>query len=268
VKGKAQGSHLFTVAVLLFGLVLSGCVTTTDSRFSREADRDKAVSNYVELATAYIGQGNLDRARHHLERALELSPNSPEALAAMGLVYNAEGEPELAERNFKRAISQDSSYSRARVYYGAFLYSNERFSEARDQFSVASRDTGYRERGAVFYNLGMTEERLGNLDAAEGAYRRAVELTRGEARTLLSLSRVLVEQEDFTEASRYYSRLQTMIQRNTRLSHSAESLYTGIRIARHFNDRDQEVSLAMLLRNDYSDSLEYQQYRVLIANDR
>jgi type IV pilus assembly protein PilF len=114
----------------------------------------------------------------------------------------------------------------------------------------------------------MTEERLGNLDAAEGAYRRAVELTRGEARTLLSLSRVLVEKGDFTEASRYYSRLQTMIQRNTRLSHSAESLYTGIRIARHFNDRDQEVSLAMLLRNDYSDSLEYQQYRVLIANDR
>ncbi|WP_227663365.1 type IV pilus biogenesis/stability protein PilW [Marinobacter halophilus] len=268
MKGKAQSSPLYTVALLLFGLMLSGCVTTTDSRFSREADRDKAVSNYVQLATAYIGQGNLDRARHHLERALEISPDSAEAQAAMGLVYNAEGDPGLAEQSFKRAISEDDRYTRARVYYGAFLYSNSRYSEARDQFSVASRDTGYRERGAVFYNLGMTEERLGDREAAEAAYRRAVELTRGEARTLLSLSRVLVEMEDYPAASRYYSRLQTMIQRNTRLTHSPESLFTGIRIARHYKDRDQEVSLALLLRNEYPDSAEYQQYKVLIANER
>ncbi|KPQ27933.1 MAG: type IV pilus biogenesis/stability protein PilW [Marinobacter excellens HL-55] len=268
MKGKAQRSPLFTVVVLLLGLLVSGCVTTTDSRFSREADRNKAVSNYVQLATAYIGQGNLDRARHHLERALEIAPDSPEAQAAMGLVYNAEGDPDLAESSFKRSIAEDGGYSRARVYYGAFLYSNSRFSEARNQFSVASRDTGYRERGAVFYNLGMTEERLDNLEAAEAAYRRAVELTRGEARTLLSLSRVLVEMEDYSAASRYYSRLQTMIQRNTRLSHSPESLFTGIRIARHFDDRDQEVSLGLLLRNEYPDSVEYQQYRVLMANER
>ncbi|MFO8140484.1 MAG: type IV pilus biogenesis/stability protein PilW [Marinobacter sp.] len=252
----------------MVGMVLTGCVTTTDSRFSREADRDKAVSNYVQLASAYIGQSNLDRARHHLDRALEISPDSAEAHAAMGLVYNAEGDPELAERSFKKSISEDGSYSRARVYYGAFLYSNSRFSEARDQFSVASRDTGYRERGAVFYNLGMTEERLGNQKAAEAAYRRAVELTRGEARTLLSLSRVLVEMEDYSAASRYYSRLQTMIQGNPRLTHSPESLYTGVRLARHFGDRDQEVSLALLLRNEYPDSVEYLQYKVLIANER
>lgn len=248
--------------------MLSGCVTTTDSRFSREADRDKAVSNYVQLATAYIGQGNLDRARHHLDRALEISPDSPQAQAAMGLVYNAENEPELAERNFKRAIAKDGNYTRARVYYGGYLFSHSRFAEARDQYSVASRDTGYRERGAVFYNLGMTEERLGNRPAAEAAYRRSVELTRGEARTLLSLSRVLVEMDDYSAASRYYSRLQTMIQRNPRLTHSPESLFTGIRIARHFEDRDQEVSLMLLLRNEYPNSAEYQQYKVLIANER
>lgn len=268
MKGKAQSSPLFTAALLIVGMVLAGCVTTTDSRFSREADRDKAVSNYVQLATAYIGQGNLDRARHHLDRALEISPDSAAAHAAMGLVYNAEGDPELAERSFKQSISEDGDYSRARVYYGAFLYSNSRFSEARDQFSVASRDTGYRERGAVFYNLGMTEERLGNQEAAKAAYRRAVELTRGEARTLLSLSRVLVEMEDYSAASRYYSRLQTMIQRNPRLTHSPESLYTGVRLARHFGDRDQEVSLGLLLRNEHPDSAEYLQYKVLIANEQ
>lgn len=57
---------LVSAVVLVIGVMLSGCVTTTDSRFSREADRQKALNNYVQLATAYIGQGNLDRARDHL----------------------------------------------------------------------------------------------------------------------------------------------------------------------------------------------------------
>lgn len=260
--------RLMSVVALMLAMLVSGCVTTTDSRFSREADRQKALNNYVQLATAYIGQGNLDRARSHLERALELDSSNAAALAARGLVLSAEGEEKLAEKSFRDAISSDGGYTRGRVYYGAFLYSQSRFEEARDQFQVASRDTEYPDRGAVFYNLGMTEERLGAPEAAEAAYRRAVELTRGEARALLSLSRVLVEQQDFSEASRYYSRLQTMIQRNTRLAHSPESLYTGIRIARHFRDRDQEASLALLLRNEYPDSVEYQHYKVLIANDR
>ena len=59
-----------------------------------------------------------------------------------------------------------------------------------------------------------------------------------------------------------------MMQGNTRLTHSAESLYTGIRIARYFGDKDQEASMALLLRNEFPESTEYQQYKVLIANDR
>lgn len=265
---KDSTVKLAAATLMVLSLLVSGCVTTTDSRFSREADREKAVDNYVQLGTAYIGQGNLERARHHLDRALELDKNNAAAQAAMGLVYSSEGEEALAEKSFRNAISADSDYTRGRVFYGAFLYGQGRYDDARDQFSEATQDTGYKDRGAVFYNLGLTEEQLGHPEAAVAAYRRAVELTRGEARTLLSLSRVLVEQNDHSAASRYYTTLQTMIQKNTRLTHSAESLYTGIRIARHFRDRDQEASLALLLKNEFPESLEYQQYKVLIANDR
>lgn len=258
--------RFFLVALMTSVTVLAGCVTTTDSRFAREADRQKALDNYVTLATAYIGQGNLDRARHHLDRALELDSNSPAALAAMGLIYNSEGEPELAESSFRKAISADAGYTRGRVYYGAFLYSQGRFADARDQFRAASRDTEYPDRGSVFFNLGMSQERLDEPGEAITSYRRALELSRGDVRPLLALSRVLVEQGEYEAASRYYSRLSTAIARNQRMTHSAESLYTGIRIARYFNDRDQEASLAMLLKNEYPESVEYQQYKVLISN--
>ncbi len=255
------------LAVVLVMFFVSGCVTVSDSRFSREEDRDKAVHNYVQLATAYIGQGNLDRAEKHLDRALTLSPDDPGALSAMGLLLNNDGEPELAEKSFRNALSSDGDYTRGRVYYGAFLYGEQRFEEARDQFLMASKDTKYEDRASVFFNLGMSEERLGNNDSAVAAYRRSVELSRGDAKSLLALSRTLVKEGDYSSASRYYDRLIRLMQKNPRYRHSPESLFTGIRIARYFDERDRESSLALQLKNNFPESVEYQQYKVLISND-
>jgi type IV pilus assembly protein PilF len=255
------------MALILVGLAgLAGCVTTTNSPFAREADKQEAIHNYVKLATAYIGQGNFERARHHLDRALQIDPDNAAALSARGLVENANGETELADESFRKAIDSDPGYTRGRVYYGAFLYAQGRMEEARNQFRAASRDTEYKDRGSVFYNLGLTQEKLGEPDKAATSYRRAVELSRGDSRPLLSLSRVLVEEGNYQAASRYYSRLLSVIAHNKGIKHSAESLFTGIRIARHFNDRDQEASLALLLKNEYPESVEYQQYKVLISN--
>jgi type IV pilus assembly protein PilF len=245
---------------------MSGCVTSTDSRFQREADRSEAIQNYVRLATAYIGQGNPDRARNHLDRAVELAPEDASVLSAKGLLYQADKESELAERSYRRAIANDQDYTRARVYYGAFLYGKGRFEEARDQFAAASRDTGYPSRASIFFNLGLSHERLNNLEAATEAYRRSVELSRGDAKSLLALSRTLVAADDYQAADRYYSRLTGLMQRNTNLRHSPESLITGIRIANYFGDADREASLGLLLKSDFSNSLEYQQYRVLNAD--
>lgn len=265
---KLINGRFAAVATLLIALLVTGCVTTTDSRFSREADRQKAVDNYVQLATAYIGQGNTDRARHHLDRALELEPDSPQALAAFGLIYNSDGDAELAEKSFRHAISSDAGYTRARVYYGAFLYSKGRLEESRKQFYTASKDTDYKDRGSVFYNLGMTQERLGLQEEAIVSFRRASELTRGDARSLLSLSRVMVESGDVAGAARHYDRLMQIMQKNERLQHSPESLLTGIRIARHFGNGNQESSLVLQLKNKYPESVEYQQYKALISNDK
>ena len=252
--------------VILLGLV-SGCVTVTDSRFAREENEDKAVENYVQLATAYLSQGNYDRSRKHLERALELQPDDAAALATQGLLYQTEGEPELAEEAYRKALRSDSGYTRGRVFFGAFLYGQGRYEQAQEQFRLASRDTGYEDRASVFYNLGRASEMTDDMAGAVEAYRRALELGRGDPRWMLALSRSLVATGDFNAASRYYSRLLSLIQRNPRLEHSPESLLVGIRIARHFRDYDQESSLALLLRNRFPNSEEYRTYKVITADD-
>lgn len=264
-KGTFRKSCLWLTLVLT-ALLMSGCVTSTDSRFQREADKDEAIDNYVRLATAYIGQDNVDRARVHLDRASELAPEDPAVLTVKGLLYQTDSEDELAERSYKAAISNNPRYTRGRVFYGAFLYGKGRFEEARDQFAAASRDTEYPDRASIFYNLGLTEERLEDLDAAVRAYGRAVELSRGDVKSLLALSRTLVAKGDFDAAERYYGRLMGAMQRNSNLRHSPESLITGIRIALHFGDSNREASLGLLLKSDFPNSLEYQQYKVLKAD--
>ncbi|MFW5824277.1 MAG: type IV pilus biogenesis/stability protein PilW [Marinobacter sp.] len=264
---KNNSRFILPLCMLLVMSLLVGCVTSTDSRFAREENKDKAVRNYVQLATAYLKQGNYDRSRRHLERALDLRSDDPAALATKGLLLQTEGEPELAEEAYRKSLASDSDYTRGRVFYGAFLYGQERYEEARDQFLRASQDTGYRDRASVFYNLGRARERLGDMEEAAGAYRRALELGRGNPRWMLALSRVLVETGDYQAASRYYSQLVSIIKRDSKMSHTPESLLVGIRIARHFRNYDQESSLALLLRNRYPDSEEYRQYKVLTADD-
>lgn len=252
---------------LLLVAVLSGCVTTTDSRFARGADERKALEEYVQLATAYVAQGNYERARMHLQRALEIDSDYAPALATQGLIYQRQGESELAESSYLKALDEDPGFTRARVFYAAYLFGEGRFEAARDQFARASADTGYADRASVFYNLGQAEQKLDNTEAAARAYQRAVELSRGDARALLALSSTLVELGRYDEAARYYDRLLGLIARNKQMTHTPESLLTGIRLARHQGNEDREASLAILLRNQYPDSEQYRKYKALTSND-
>lgn len=252
---------------LLIIAVLAGCVTTTDSRFAREADEEKALEDYVQLATAYVAQGNYDRARMHLDRALEIDRDYAPAQAARGLILQREGETELAESAFLKALNEDPEYTRGRVYYAAYLFGQGRYAKARDQFATATADTGYPDRGSIFYNLGVTEQRLGNPAAAALAFKRSVELNRGDANALLALSTALLDVGDFNEAAQYYDRLIGMMERNKQMNHTPESLLTGIRLARHQGDRNREASLALVLRNQYPNSEQYQKYKALTSDD-
>ena len=73
------------IALILITLLISGCVTTVESRLTRKANPDKAVENYTQLGLGYIQQGRYDRARARLNRALEINPEYPGANNAMAI---------------------------------------------------------------------------------------------------------------------------------------------------------------------------------------
>lgn len=239
---------------LLLVAVLSGCASTGQQG---QANNDQVMDNHLQLALGYIGTGERESARYHLTKASEVNRRAPGVLHAYALLYQSEGELDVAESHYRRAIAADRNFSRARLNYGVFLYSQRRFEEAYSQFETVTEDLDYELRAVAFSHLGLTALNLGRTERAAAAFRRAIQLDPVLARPYLELARL-----EFDAGN--YPRSKQWLDQHNRLSQaSPTSLWLGVRLASVFGDRDTEASNALALRNlfPYSEeALAYQEW--------
>jgi type IV pilus assembly protein PilF len=242
---------------MLFSLciLITACVTSTNSSLTDKANPSVAVERYVQLGLEYIKRNDLHRARKHLSRALDINAEDASANAAMGLIYHQESELAKAEQLFSKALSSNPNYTPGRTYYGAFLFSQQRFKEALNQFELASQDTRYEGRAQVFSNIALCQIKLENRAAAIDAYLKALQLDRTNGMALSGLTELYILEQNVDKAQHYYNRLVRLI-REQGMQHTAQSLWQGIRIAYHYKSMEQTRGLAYLLNEMYPDSLE------------
>lgn len=244
------------LAPLLFlAMVLAGCVTTgkvnpMDTRQGREQARDA----YIQLGLGYLQQGETERAKVPLKKALELDAASAEANAALALVFQAEGEAELAEQAFRKALSARPADSRILNNYGGFLYERKRYQDAYEKFRQAAQDPLYPERSRVFENLGMTALMLGRKDEGRELLDKALRLNRQQPRALLEMAELSYEAQQYVPARDYYERFSQLSEQNAR------SLLLGTRLAKLFDDKNRAASYGLQLKRLYPGTPEYQQY--------
>jgi|AntDeeMetagen134_2_1112570.scaffolds.fasta_scaffold00305_10 type IV pilus assembly protein PilF len=264
-----QVSKHFLGALLIASVVVSltSCVTQREGAFSSDADKQEAENAYVRLGLAYIQDENYGRARRHLDRALEINDESAPALAAKALISQEQGEYQLAESRFRQALEYDSDYTRGRSHFGVFLYNQERYEEALEQFRQASKDTDFEGRAGVFVNLGRAANKLERHGEAANAYKRAMQLDRGNLRAHLGAVAALVDAGRYDEARPLFDQLKARIRRSGQTSHTPRSLWAGIRIAQHEGDQDEVASLALQLRKRFPDSEEHRKYRSMKTDD-
>ncbi len=251
------------LALLLLGLLLvTGCVTETEnSLYSTEVTTEGAVQAHVDAAMEYLRMGDTELAIRHLKQAYELDHNSPVVNNGLALAFQMSGEKELAEKHYKAALRADSNMTMARNNYAVFLYGEERYPEACKQMRKVIDDALYDGRADAFQNLGRCELKLGDLDAAEKAFKRAIALNRMQVPALLELAYINLQQGEYAEAQNYY--------RKYRMTgpQSARSLYIGIQLADFFEEEDKQASYVLALKNMYPYSEEYIRYKNEHGND-
>lgn len=254
MSGRRVQSHLRVISALALVLALSGCITETTG-VKRNVDLQKSLQAHIDLGLGYLAQGDLPRAKEKLARAMEIDPNSASAHNAYGLLFQLEEEIDLAEKHFRRAIRLNSKYSLVRNNFGAFLYAEGRYEEAIEQLKVAVQDPFYRARSQVYENLGVCYLKTRDKKLAQEAFGRSISLNPRQTRSLLELAELQFGQQDYPQARDLYQRYIAIEQQ------SARSLWLGIRVAQIFQKRDDLASYALMLRNIFPASPEYQLYR-------
>ena len=245
-----------TLIGLLWVVLVGGCVTETTGNLPEPATLNERVQAQLDLARGYLENRDFTRARSPLNRALEIDPRSVEANVLMGVLSQAESDPELAEQHFKSALRLEPDNAQALNNYASFLYAQQRYSEAVERLRKLVRDPDYRARSQAYENLGLAELRLDNTDLARQAFQRSLLLNDRQARSSLELAVLDYEAGELAAAQEHYDRYRQTARQTPR------SLCVGMKLGSAAGDADQLASYAMALQNLFPESREAKQCQV------
>ena len=247
--------NLRPALLLLAASLLACCVSTGNVDPMKTAKgRDEARDAYVQLGIGYMQQGQTERAKVPLKKALELDSSNADAHAALALVFQIEMEPKLADEHFRESISQRRGDARLLNNYGSFLFEQKRYQEALERYTEAAQDNLYPDRSRVFENLGLTSLQLNKREQAKTYFISSLRLNSRQPRALMEMAQLSYEDKQYVPARGYYEGYLSLAPQ------SARSLLLGVRLAKIFEERDNAASLGLQLKRLYPGTPEYQQY--------
>lgn len=247
-RARKHSATLVLSALLLS--LLGGCVTSERGGLPAPAPKEKRLQAQLDLARALLVERDFDRARDPLDRAFKIDDQSPEAHVLYAVLSDGEGEPEIAEKYYRKALRIAPKNSQALNNYGSFLIVRNRIDEALPLLEQAVQDTGYVLRAQAYENLGIARLLDSDRTGAQLAFARAVSLNRTLSRSNLELAAMAHADGSAADALELYNNFR----RNAR--QTPRSLCLGMQIARSLNDTDSLASYAIALKNLYPNSAE------------
>ncbi|GGC11727.1 type IV pilus biogenesis/stability protein PilW [Marinobacterium zhoushanense] len=249
-------------AVLLLGAacVVSACTTTSDGFNSSNSSPDAALESYTSLGLQYLRAGNTASAKGPLLRALEIDDGYAPAFNALALVFQAEDDLSIAESYFRKAVAADPQSAMIHNNFGAFLFAQQRFDEACQELARATEDPFYQARAQAFENMGRCYRKIGRLDVAEHAFNRALTLSRQRPIAMVELADILLEKGDQAGAAVLFDQFREYVD-SKQIDHFPLSLWVGVRVARYEKQSGRAATYALLLKNMFPESAEYQLYK-------
>jgi Tfp pilus assembly protein PilF len=122
----------------------------------------------------YVATGQPDLAEREYRRAVELDPENVDAYLGLGAALASKGDAAGADHAYQQAIRLRNRYWRVYDAYGAFLYEQGRWSDAIAQFRRGVELAP--GNATLLSNLGAPLFLSGDFAMAADAFRRSVEI--------------------------------------------------------------------------------------------
>jgi type IV pilus assembly protein PilF len=245
---------------LLLAVVLTACVTVTDSRFSKNSDPEKAAQTYVALGVGYLSAGELILARNKIDRALEIAPDSAAAHSAMAMYWEQRGEHDLAQNEFEQALDIDSRHSPTNYHYGRFLLQKKRDRRSCDLLSAAATDVDFSARSGAYEDLGFCLIVFNDNSKAIDAFEKAWTLDSSSTISTLHLTELYLQRNSIRPANRWFERFSYILEKKD-IPHSSASLYLGYRLAKAGRDKNGQQNYGFKLKRLFPKSEEFKRFQ-------
>lgn len=252
---------LLTMAL---ALLLSACATQTvrdteprtEPRTEIDASQvERRAAMRIELAAGYFARGQHSIALDEIKQALQLQPNSREALNLRALVLAAMGDVAAADEAFRRILSvyprdPDTLHNQA-----WFLCQQGRVDAAYQAFDEAIAQPNYRGVARSWLARGVCDVRQQRWAPAERSLARAFELDPGNAAAAYHLAETLLQLGQAERARFYASRV------NAEPSQiNAQSLWLATRIEHQLGNRNGVSEWGQRLTREFPRSPEAQAF--------
>ncbi len=167
--------------------------------------KPESVEALYNLGLALKQKGHLDGAVRYFSEALDITPNLAAAHNNLGLIRIAQGDGEKAIQHFSKALEIDPQLFEALNNLGTLLLGNGQVEKAISCFSQSLLLNP--DQARAYNNLGAALDLQGRSEEAMTHYHRALELAPYSFLTHNNLGRMFMEKGDLERAARHFSKV-------------------------------------------------------------
>ena len=237
-------------------LLLTACSSSSAKRQTEKA-HEAAIYN-VQLGLEYMNQGDLERAKDKLDRALTQDPGNPDVHSARATLYSRLKQKDKADEEFRTALRLAPHDPRMVNNYAVYLCENGRTDEGVKRFLEAARNPLYPTPEAAYTNAGVCLRAAKRDDEARVNFSHALQLKPNFAEAQFQLANLQFEHGELAPAR---AGIDTFI---GTYNATADLLLLAVRVARAQGDRVAAQRYARKLQLDFPGT---DQARALAALD-
>lgn len=235
-------------------LFLAACTT---HEYLTPVNAKRASQLNAELGLGYMNEGQYQRAKYKLDKAIKYNPENPHAYHYMAELYRRLKAYDKAGHYYRKAMSLDPSDMNIQNNYGVYLCEIGKYEQAYKHFQKLVNNPLYGARANAYENIGLCARREGKQDLAEKSFLSAIQLNPNMPKSLLQLAEINYDQGHISQAYNYYERYISMAPQ------TPESLWYGILLEREEGHEDTVASYKILLKGKFPDSVQAKRLRKL-----
>jgi type IV pilus assembly protein PilF len=236
-------------------LLLAACAT--NSKAHTDKAHEAAIYN-VQLGVAYMNQGDLERAKEKLDRAVTQDPDSADVHSARAALFARLGNKDKADAEYRAALRLAPHDPRMVNNYAVYLCQNGRSDEGVKRFLEAARNPLYPTPEAAYTNAGVCLRAAKRDDEARVDFARALQLKPNFSEAQFQLANLQFDHGELVPAR---TGIDTFL---GSYNATADLLLLGVRVARAQGDRVAAQRYARKLQLDFPGT---DQARALAALD-